>query len=153
MEELYISCDPNLIDRIMLNLLSNSVKYGKMGGNIMVYLYKTDSNELVISVKDDGIGIQKEMQKKIFERFQKVDTSLSRKTEGSGMGLSLVKSLVEIQGGTIKCKSKLNEGTEFLITFPIKSENNELPINIEKQFFYKKNNTEIVNVEFSDIYM
>lgn len=102
MEELYISCDPNLIDRIMLNLLSNSVKYGKMGGNIMVYLYKTDSNELVISVKDDGIGIQKEMQKKIFERFQKVDTSLSRKTEGSGMGLSLVKSLVEIQGGTIK---------------------------------------------------
>ena len=119
----------------------------------MVYLYKTDSNELVISVKDDGIGIQKEMQKKIFERFQKVDTSLSRKTEGSGMGLSLVKSLVEIQGGTIKCKSKLNEGTEFLITFPIKSENNELPINIEKQFFYKKNNTEIVNVEFSDIYM
>lgn len=91
----------NLIDRIMLNLLSNSVKYGKMSGNIMVYLYKTDSNDLVISVKDDGIGIQKEMQKKIFERFQKVDTSLSRKTEGSGMGLSLVKSLVEIQGGKL----------------------------------------------------
>lgn len=151
MEELYFKCDSNLIERIMLNLLSNSVKYGKENGIIKVYIYKTDSDDLVISVKDDGIGIPEEMHKKIFERFQKVDTSLSRKTEGSGIGLYLVKSLVEIQGGTITCKSKLNEGTEFLITFSLNDENCKASPYIEKHMLYEKNNTEIINVEFSDI--
>jgi iron only hydrogenase large subunit-like protein/nitrogen-specific signal transduction histidine kinase len=153
MEELYFKCDSNLIERIMLNLLSNSVKYGKENGTINVYIYKTDLDGLVISVKDDGIGIPKEMQKKIFERFQKVDIGSSRKTEGSGIGLYLVKSLVEIQGGTITCKSKLNEGTEFLINFPLNNENCKMSSNIEKHMIYEKNTTEIINVEFSDIYM
>lgn len=151
-EELYYKCDANLIERIMLNLLSNAVKYGKEEGTIKVYIYIKESKELVISVKNDGIGIPETMQKKIFDRFQKVDTSLSRKSEGSGMGLSLVKSLVEIQGGTIICKSKSGEGAEFLIKFPLNDEIQKLSINNEKQSFYKKSNTEIVNVEFSDIY-
>jgi signal transduction histidine kinase len=137
----------------MLNLLSNSVKYGKENGTIKVYIYKADLNNVTISVKDDGIGIPEKMQKKIFERFQRVDTSLSRKSEGSGIGLYLVKSLVEIQGGTISCKSKLNEGSEFLITFPLDSEDHELSLNIEKHILYEKNSTEKVNIEFSDIYM
>jgi iron only hydrogenase large subunit-like protein/nitrogen-specific signal transduction histidine kinase len=153
MEELYFNCDANLIERIMLNLLSNSVKYGKENGTIKVYIYKADLNNVTISVKDDGIGIPEKMQKKIFERFQRVDTSLSRKSEGSGIGLSLVKSLVEIQGGTISCKSKLNEGSEFLITFPLDSEDHKLSLNIEKHILYEKNSTEKVNIEFSDIYM
>jgi len=136
----------------MLNLLSNSVKYGKENGNIKVYVYKADPHNVTISVKDDGIGIPEEMQKKIFERFKKVDTSLSRKNEGSGIGLSIVKSLVEIQGGTITCKSKLNEGTEFLVTFPIASEGNKLSLDMEKHMLYEKNSTETVDIEFSDIY-
>ena len=152
MEELYFKFDANLIERILLNLLSNSVKYGKENGNIKVYIYKTDSHNVAISVKDDGIGIPEEMQKKIFERFKKVDTSLSRKNEGSGIGLSIVKSLVEIQGGTITCKSKLNEGTEFLVTFPIASEGNKLSLDMEKHMLYEKNSTETVDIEFSDIY-
>jgi iron only hydrogenase large subunit-like protein/nitrogen-specific signal transduction histidine kinase len=150
-EELYCNCDVNLIERIMLNLLSNSVKYGKENGIITVCVYRTNSN-VIISVKDDGIGIPEEMQKKIFERFQKVDTSLSRKTEGSGIGLSLVKSLVEIQGGTITCKSKLNEGTEFLVTLPFISAEDDLSSNMEKHILYEKDSSEIVNIEFSDIY-
>jgi iron only hydrogenase large subunit-like protein/nitrogen-specific signal transduction histidine kinase len=153
MEELYLNCDANLIERIMLNLLSNSVKYGKENGNIKVYVYKADPHNVTISVKDDGIGIHEQMQEKIFERFQKVDTSLSRKNEGSGIGLSLVKSLVEIQGGTITCKSKLNEGTEFLVTLPITSEEYNMPSNMEKHILYEKDSNEIVNIEFSDIYI
>jgi len=153
MEELYLNCDANLIERIMLNLLSNAVKYGKENGFIKVYIYKADSYNMAISVKDDGIGIPEQMQEKIFERFQKVDTSLSRKTEGSGIGLSLVKSLVEIHGGTITCKSKLNEGSEFLITFPIASEDHNLSSNMEKHILYEKDSNEIVNIEFSDIYI
>ncbi len=152
MEELYFKFDANLIERIMLNLLSNSVKYGKENGNIKVYIYKTDPHNVVISVKDDGIGIPEEMQKKIFERFKKVDTSLSRKNEGSGIGLSIVKSLVEIQGGTITCKSKLNEGTEFLVIFPLASEDDKLSLDMGKHILYEKNSTETVDIEFSDIY-
>lgn len=150
-EELYCNCDVNLIERIMLNLLSNSVKYGKENGIIKVFIYRTNSN-VIISVRDDGIGIPEEMQKKIFERFQKVDTSLSRKSEGSGIGLSLVKSLVEIQGGTITCKSKLNEGTEFLVTLPFIVKEDDLSSNMEKHILYEKDSSEIVNIEFSDIY-
>lgn len=152
MEELYLNCDTNLMERIMLNLLSNSVKYGKENGTIEIYIYKADSHNVTISVKDDGIGIPEEMQKKIFERFQKVDTSLSRKNEGSGIGLSLVKSLVELQGGTIECKSKINEGSEFLITFPIDDEEHKFHTNMEGHILYKKDSAETVNIEFSDIY-
>jgi iron only hydrogenase large subunit-like protein len=150
-EELYCSCDANLIERIMLNLLSNAVKYGKENGTITVLIYKNDSN-VVISVKDEGIGIPEEMQKKIFERFQKVDTSLSRQSEGSGIGLSLVKSLVEIQGGTISCNSKTDEGTEFLVTLPLIREEDSLFSDVEKHVLYEKDSSEIVNIEFSDVY-
>lgn len=152
MEELYLNCDTNLIERIMLNLLSNSVKYGKENGTIKVNIYKADEYNVTISVKDDGIGIPEEMQKKIFERFQKVDTSLSRKNEGSGIGLSLVKSLVELQGGTITCKSKINKGSEFLITFPVNSKQYKFDENMSERALYKKNINETVNIEFSDIY-
>jgi iron only hydrogenase large subunit-like protein/nitrogen-specific signal transduction histidine kinase len=152
MEELYLNCDSNLIERIILNLLSNSVKYGKKNGTIKVYIFKPDLHNVTISVKDDGIGIPEKMQKKIFERFQKVDKSLSRKNEGSGIGLSLVKSLVELQGGTITCKSKINEESEFLITFPLENDRREQHLNIAKHILYKKNIAETVNIEFSDIY-
>ena len=152
MEELYFNCDANLIERIMLNLLSNAVKYGKENGTIRVYIYKPDADYVTISVKDNGIGIAEEMQEKIFERFQKVDTSLSRKNEGSGIGLSIVKALVEIQGGTITCKSKPNMGTEFLVTFPIDTENDKRCDEMKNHILYEKNSTEAVNIEFSDIY-
>lgn len=151
MEELYCNCDSNLIERIMLNLLSNAVKYGIEKGTIRVLIYRDDCN-VFISVKDNGIGIPEEMQKKIFERFQKVDTSLSRQSEGSGIGLSLVKSLVEIQGGTIICNSKIEEGTEFLLTLPLGRGEDSLNSEIEKHVLYEKDNNEIVNIEFSDIY-
>ncbi|OOM77984.1 ATP-binding protein [Clostridium sp. BL-8] len=149
-EEAYVSCDSDLIERIMLNLLSNAVKYGKENGGIEVYICKSSENSISISVKDDGIGIPDEMKVKIFDRFLKVDNSLSRRTEGSGIGLSLVKQLVEIHKGTITCNSKLNEGSEFEVIFPTVEYSINTP-NTE-EINQPKNAIKPTEIEFSDIY-
>ncbi|MDP4178232.1 MAG: MASE3 domain-containing protein [Bacillota bacterium] len=152
-EEVYISCDVNLIERIILNLLSNSVKYGRENGNIDVSININENNFVSISVKDDGIGIPENMKEKIFERFQKVDKSMSRNSEGSGIGLSLVKSLVEIQKGVISINSKIDKGTEFIIKFPIIKLNDEVSACTINE--YNDENKEIeekAKIEFSDIY-
>ena len=152
LEEVYVKCDSDLIERIILNLLSNSIKYGKENGIIEVYIYKTNLNTIAISIKDDGIGIPKEMKQKIFNRFLKVDNSLSRKTEGSGIGLSLVKQLIEIHKGTIRINSNLNHGTEFIITFPTEDDFSEVCATIEKPINFEKTIIESAEIEFSDIY-
>jgi signal transduction histidine kinase len=146
-EEKIMAFDPEKMERIMLNLLSNSIKYTNSGGRIEVNVYdKTDS--IMISVKDTGIGIPENMLQKIFDYFTRVDTSLRRKTEGSGIGLSLVKSLVELHGGNISVISEFGKGSEFIIELPVKliQETNtrseeESVANIEK-----------INIELSDIY-
>lgn len=151
-EEVYVKCDEDLMERIMLNLLSNAVKYGKQGGVINIRIYNPKENFVTISIKDDGIGIPESMMSKVFERFEKVDSSLSRNNEGSGIGLSIVKSLVEIQNGNIAIKSKVNEGTEFLLTFHEEEmENVTIMANMEG-YTYEKNMIEKVDIEFSDIY-
>lgn len=151
-EEAYVMCDSDLIERIMLNILSNAVKYGKKDGIIEVYISKSSSNSISISIKDDGIGIPNEMKEKIYDRFLKVDSSLSRKTEGSGIGLALVKQFVEMNKGTISFHSELNIGTEFKITFPILEYASEICATIEKPINYEKNIIESAEIEFSDIY-
>lgn len=151
-EEAYVNCDSDLIERIILNLLSNAVKYGKESGNIQVYIYKNSEDSISISVKDDGIGIPDDMKRSIFDRFLKVDNTLSRKTEGSGIGLSLVKQLVEIHQGTITCHSKLNVGTEFKIILPtVEYSLSDISTN-EKLNSYSKRAIEPAEIEFSDIY-
>lgn len=116
-EEHYIKCDIEKIERVILNLLSNAIKFTKSNGKIEV---KLDVNDkwINISVKDNGIGIPKEMQSFIFEKFVQVDKSLNRAHEGSGMGLSIVKSLLDLHDGNIELYSKLNEGSEFVILLP-----------------------------------
>ena len=104
-EEIIISCDPDKIERIMLNLLSNAVKYTKSPGIINVFIDKTEDT-VIISVKDTGIGIPKENISIIFERFIQVDDTLTRKCEGSGIGLSLVQSLVQMHSGKIAVYNK-----------------------------------------------
>lgn len=118
-EEKIIACDPEEIERILLNLLSNAIKFTPRGGNIMVNV--EDGNKSIsIKVKDTGKGIPKEKLNSIFERFVQVDKSLARENEGSGIGLSLVKALVELHGGTISVKSKEGYGSEFIIHIPCK---------------------------------
>lgn len=148
-EELVITCDPDKIERILLNLLSNSIKNTDSGGTIYVNI-NTEINRVNISVEDNGHGIPDNKLPKIFNRFEQVDDLLSRNYEGSGIGLSLVKSLVNMHGGDISVKSKVGIGTIFDFSIPndlvnsceIRERNNKLASNkIEK-----------CDIEFSDIY-
>ena len=119
-EEKIVACDLDKIERIMLNILSNAIKFTKPGGNIFVNI--SDGEEFItISIEDTGIGIPEEKLSIIFDRFRQVDKSFTRNHEGSGIGLSLVKSLVEMQGGTIFVESKCGQGTKFIIKFPVKA--------------------------------
>lgn len=148
-EEKIISCDPKLIERIVLNLLSNSVKFTEDGRDILVYIYLED-NKVCISVKDNGIGIPDEMKELIFDRFIQVDKSISKRREGSGIGLALVKSLVEMHRGSITLNSNLGEGSEFIIKLPdsmlVENKKIENISNLEADYL------ERINIEFSDIY-
>ncbi len=152
-EEIYVRCDFNLIERIILNILSNSVKYGKENGFIKINIYKISENKVRIVIKDNGIGIPNQFLGKIFGRFQRADNGMSSNNEGSGIGLSLVKALIEIQKGNIDLKSVVGEGTEFILEFPISEENIEENSGEEKTQSKINNMIEKVNIEFSHIYI
>jgi PAS domain S-box-containing protein len=150
-EERVIPCDPDQVERIILNLLSNAIKFTGQGGKIRVKI-KSSKNKVTVSVKDTGIGIPKDKQATIFNRFQQAETSLTRKAEGSGIGLSLVKALVEMHNGTIALHSEVGKGSEFIIEFPCST---ELQIEESRQNTFSTNNLSHVdrlNIEFADIY-
>lgn len=146
-EEKIMAVDDYMIERIILNLLSNSIKFTPRGGRIEVIINSDDKN-VFVSVKDTGIGIPKEKIDLIFERFGQVDRTLSRNHEGSGIGLSLIKSLVNIHGGNIIVSSEEDKGTEFRVALPVKLVDKEIN---EKANLYE-NKVEKINIEFSDIY-
>lgn len=149
-EERIMSVDSDAIERIMLNLLSNSIKFTRPGGSIFVNLYE-ENEKFIISVKDTGIGIPKDKQQIVFNRFMQVDKSLTRTKEGSGIGLSLVKSLVELHGGSINLKSELDIGSEFIIELPIKTvpQTKSIYSNVAD---LNQSHVERIVIEFSDIY-
>lgn len=150
-EEKIIPVDPDAIERIILNLLSNAIKFTNCGDQITVSIYEKKRG-IQISIKDTGIGIPKDKLKIIFDRFRQVDKSLTRNHEGSGIGLSLVKSLVEMHHGNIKVKSIQEKGSEFIIYLPDKSQDLYLDAGIqEKPMTIDK--VEKINIEFSDIYL
>lgn len=149
-EEKIIACDPEKIERIILNLLSNAVKFTPSGGHVMLTIEDAIEN-ICIRVKDNGRGIPKEKLNSIFERFVQVDKSFARDHEGSGIGLSLVKALVELHGGTISAKSREGYGTEFIISIPCKLVN-ETYNEIAGCEELTKSSIEKINIEFSDIY-
>lgn len=149
-EELEIKCDPESIERVILNLLSNSVKFTNIGGNILVTL-NSDENWVTISIKDDGVGIPNNLKDIIFERFVQADKSLSREKEGSGIGLALVKSLVELHHGSVYINKEITVGSEFIIKLP----NKKLQENIQRSNELESINKSIIDkihIEFSDIY-
>ena len=149
-EEKIIPCDPEKIERILLNLLSNAVKFTPSGGKIMVTV-EAKHEDIYIRVKDTGRGIPKEKINTIFDRFVQVDKSLTRDHEGSGIGLSIVKSLVELHGGTVKVESNIGQGTEFVINIPGQKWDGILEgflcTNLKNESYIEK-----INIEFSDIY-
>lgn len=147
-EEFIIACDPEKIERILLNLISNSIKYTDKHGKIEVVLYIKDY--VCVSVKDNGIGIAKEELDIIFNRFMQVDNIFTRKVEGSGIGLSIVKSLVEMHQGKIDVVSKLGKGSKFTFMLPIKKIEEQDNKKATKANLSSK--IEKCNIEFSDIY-
>lgn len=147
-EEKIIAFDEEKMERIILNLLSNAVKFTDVGGNIYVNIYDRD-DFVEISIKDTGIGIPEEKLEFIFKRFAQIDKTTTKKSEGSGIGLALVKSLVEAQGGTVYAKSEIGEGSELIVTLPVKVLDNE---EVENKDTLKPKRNENLKIEFSDIY-
>lgn len=118
-EPVEINADKDKISQVIINLLSNAIKYSKAGGSIEIKT-SVEAGEAVIKVKDTGIGIDKEHLPNIFERFYRIDSSRSRLTGGSGIGLTITKAIVEAHGGTIEAHSQAGEGSEFIVRLPQK---------------------------------
>ncbi|MHC1717988.1 MAG: ATP-binding protein [Acidaminococcaceae bacterium] len=116
-EDFLVRADVQKIRQILYNLVSNAVKFTNNDGHIRIKVVKL-GNMMEVLVKDDGIGIAEEDQERVFKEFEQVDTSYSRENGGTGLGLPLVKKLVEMHGGTVFLKSKKDEGTEILFTIP-----------------------------------
>ena len=123
-EDVY--CDGIRLNQVLINLLSNAYKFTPEGGEISVFLDQQKSpkgDEYVrtsFRVKDNGIGMTPEFQKKIFESFVREDNARIRKTEGSGLGMAISKYIVDTMEGTIEVKSEINQGTEFYVTLDLK---------------------------------
>lgn len=147
-EEQVMAIDADKIERILLNLLSNALKFTDKDGNIEVEV-GTRGKAFYISVKDDGIGIQEDKLELIFQRFRQVDKTFTRNREGSGIGLSLVKSLVEMHKGTIIVNSDYGIGSEFIVELPIITLDEEAQTKQYSQ--YEDSRLERVKIEFSDI--
>lgn len=146
-EEKVMGFDHDMIERILLNLISNALKYSYPNGHIYVNLIDKDSS-LIIKVKDEGKGIPENKLDVIFERFGQVNSSLSRQCEGTGIGLYLVKSFVEMHGGKIGVKSTEGKGSEFTIILPSELAKND---NQDDKVFFETH-VERIKIEFSDIY-
>lgn len=116
--DIYTICDEVLIARLITNIITNAIKYNKPFGSINVELYENDGY-VVLNIKDTGIGISEENINNIWKRFYRVDTS--RSGESTGLGLSMVKWIVDIHNGDISVKSVVNIGSEFIVKIPLKN--------------------------------
>lgn len=117
-EELSICCDSKEVGRCVINLIGNAVKFTPEGGEIKV-LIKEEDNNVNISIEDTGFGISKEDQEFIFKRFEQGENVNSTQVTSSGIGLTLVKYIVELHDGHVKLESELNKGSKFTIVLPL----------------------------------
>ncbi len=116
-----VASDEELLRQVWVNLIQNAVKFSDVGSTIEIHVY--DAGEAVVEVTDHGIGMDEETTKRIYDRFYQADTSRSR--EGVGLGLCLVKRIVDILGGTIHVQSKLGEGSTFRVRLPLEKTREE----------------------------
>ncbi|WP_299012659.1 ATP-binding protein [uncultured Polaribacter sp.] len=113
---IFVLGDIEKIEQVLINLIVNSIKYGKPNGTTSVSVSNYDDKKLIVRVTDNGEGIQREHLPRLFERFYRVDQSRSREQGGSGLGLSIVKHILEAHNQTILLKSTFGEGSEFSFT-------------------------------------
>lgn len=117
-DDFMIEADAAKLKQILYNLLSNAVKFTRQGGEIEIYVYRReDAAEFI--VRDNGIGIAEQDQARVFVEFEQVDSSYTREYEGTGLGLPLVKKMVEMHGGYVYLKSALGQGTEVIFLIPL----------------------------------
>jgi signal transduction histidine kinase len=117
LEEIEIMADEDMMDQVFINLINNSIKFTPEGGSVLVDLHK--KNDLIeFKITDTGLGIADEDQNHIFERFFKGDKSRGPLIKGNGLGLSIVKGIIDVHHGTINVQSKLGKGTIFAISLP-----------------------------------
>jgi signal transduction histidine kinase len=119
-----MTIDAGAIDRAVCNLLDNAAKYSADGREILVRLEPGES-EVTISVEDQGIGISKEEQKRIFDRFHRVSTGLVHDVKGSGLGLAIVQHIAQAHGGKVTVRSELGKGSTFSIVLPVRGDTDE----------------------------
>ncbi|WP_294369534.1 HAMP domain-containing sensor histidine kinase [uncultured Clostridium sp.] len=117
LEDIKALIDKEKFAQVIINILANAIKYNNGNNEIYISSFKKDNN-IVISIKDYGVGIAKGEQKNIFERFYRVDKSRGANEKGMGVGLTIAKSIVNAHGGEIKVYSEINKGSEFIITLP-----------------------------------
>jgi signal transduction histidine kinase len=121
-EILYLHVDARRLKQILVNLLANSVKFTPEGGHITIEVSQPiDRHQISFSVQDNGIGIDEKDLPKLFKSFQQIDSALNRKYAGTGLGLSLVKRMTEMHGGTVAVASKPGQGARFTITLPLQN--------------------------------
>lgn len=118
-ENVAIQAYGDYIKQLFLNLIDNAIKYTPEGGTVIINQF-TRNNEITIEVIDNGVGIPKEDQDKIFQRFYRVDKARSRSVGGTGLGLAITKHIVNSLQGNISVESKLGEGSKFIVTIPTK---------------------------------
>lgn len=114
--KIFIKADKEKISRVIINLVENSIKYGKPKGTTEVGFVSLTENKLLVRVTDNGLGIDKKHINRLFERFYRIESSRSREVGGSGLGLSIVKHIVEAHNEHIYLESKLGSGSEFSFT-------------------------------------
>lgn len=144
----YMDVDSDKLERAVLNLLSNAIKHTQAGGSIHVKL-KDCSENVIISVQDTGEGIPMDKITAVFDRFVQVNNKLSRQTEGCGIGLALVKSMVELHGGSVWAESEPGRGSTFFIALPVLNMASKSPLIVVDGFDLNKK----VKMELSDLYI
>ncbi|MCT8976163.1 ATP-binding protein [Clostridium sp. CX1] len=145
-EECNVKLDRDKYEKVLLNLLSNAIKFTPEGKQIIVSLV-IEEEYFYLNVKDYGVGIPEDKTEAIFDRFAQVDSSLSRRAEGTGIGLALVKKIVELMDGEIKVISEVGKGTEFTVKIKkVGADSSNI-----NSYAILSENIDRINIEFSDI--
>ncbi|EOR25818.1 Two component system histidine kinase [Niallia nealsonii AAU1] len=115
LEDVKVTADEVMLDQVWINLLHNSIKFTPTKGTIAVEAFKSDNGSITVKIRDTGIGIEQESLMHIFERFYKADKSRNRSAGGNGLGLSIVKKIIDLHKGEIQVQSEVGKGTEVTV--------------------------------------